>query len=372
MFNQRSITRRKRKSMSLDMKMRILNQLEKGEKPTAIAKAYGINESTVRTIKKRKESIRSSVASGTLSSSQCSSYTRNPVIENMEKALMIWMDDNMQKKIPMNSLMIREKAVHIFNRLKEQASSIDKMDTFSASKGWFQNFKKRYSLRNLKFKGESFKASKKYNILNCVKNIALALSDVKHSTLNVCWKAIWPQVVIPDNTVPTTEEGISNIITSSQRFEKEGFGNLNECDVNDLLVDGDLIDIDLIHITSETQPNDECNSDYEEADSFTAENLCKALELAKKLESVIVYNDPNIQRALKFRQDLMKCCSEYQQIYENLIKEKIKNKSSEKININNENDVELRNISSDEDDTFVPIKKKRLIVLNYSSDSDIE
>ncbi|CAK9814436.1 Putative CENPB DNA-binding domain-containing protein 1 [Anthophora quadrimaculata] len=157
MFNQRSITRRKRKSMSLDMKMRILNRLEEGEKPTAIAKAYGINESTVRTIKKRKESIRSSVASGTLSSSQCSSYTRNPIIENMEKALMIWMDDNMQKKIPMNSLMIREKAVHIFNRLKGRASSIDKMDTFSASKGWFQNFKRRYSLRNLKFKAFNFK-----------------------------------------------------------------------------------------------------------------------------------------------------------------------------------------------------------------------
>ena len=35
----------------------------------------------------------------------------------------------------MNSLMIKEKAVHIFNSLKEQASSIDKMDTFSACKG---------------------------------------------------------------------------------------------------------------------------------------------------------------------------------------------------------------------------------------------
>jgi CRISPR/Cas system-associated endonuclease Cas1 len=101
----------------------------------------------------------------------------------------------------------------------------------------------------------------------------------------------------------------------------------------------------------------------------SAENLCKALELAKKLESAIIYNDPNIQRASKFRQDLMKCCSEYQQIYENLIKEKIENKSSKKINNNNENDVDLPNISSDEGDMFVPIKKKRL---NYSSDSDIE
>jgi hypothetical protein len=35
----------------------------------------------------------------------------------------------------MNNSMIREKAVHIFNRIKELTISIDKMDTFSASKG---------------------------------------------------------------------------------------------------------------------------------------------------------------------------------------------------------------------------------------------
>ncbi|CAK9826890.1 hypothetical protein ANTRET_LOCUS4659 [Anthophora retusa] len=75
----------------------------------------------------------------------------------------------------------------------------------------------------------------------------------------------------------------------------------------------------------ETQPN-ECNSDYEVMDSFTAENLGKVFELAKKLESDIIYNNPNIQRILKFRQDLMKC-NEYRQICENLVKEKIENKS---------------------------------------------
>lgn len=57
------------------------------------------------------------------------------------------------------------------------------------------------------------------------------------------------------------------------------------------------------------------------------------------------------------------------QIYENLVKEKTENKSSKKINNNNENNVDLLNISTDEGDVFVPIKKKRL---NYNNDSDIE
>ena len=60
------------------------------------------------------------------------------------------------------------------------------------------------------------------------------------------------------------------------------------------------------------------------------------------------------------------------QIYENLAKDKVESKSSEKANVKNQNKIELGNISSDEDVEFVSIKKKRLIVSNYSSDSDIE
>lgn len=75
----------------------------------------------------------------------------------MEKALM---KDNMQKKIPTSSLMIREKAVHIFDSLKKQASAIDKIDNFSGSTKWFQKFKKRYSSWNLKLKDETASADK--------------------------------------------------------------------------------------------------------------------------------------------------------------------------------------------------------------------
>ena len=60
------------------------------------------------------------------------------------------------------------------------------------------------------------------------------------------------------------------------------------------------------------------------------------------------------------------------QIYENLAKDKVESKSSEEANVKNQNKIELGNISSDEDVEFVSIKKKRLIVSNYSSDSDIE
>lgn len=132
--------------------MTILSRLGQGEKSAAIARDYGLNESTVRSIKKRKATILSSVASGTTSSTQYVSYTRNPILENMEKALIIWIEDNMQRKIPMTSLIIREQALHIFKRIREQALIINKKYNFAASKGWFQKFKKRYSLLDHTFK----------------------------------------------------------------------------------------------------------------------------------------------------------------------------------------------------------------------------
>ncbi|KAK1123074.1 hypothetical protein K0M31_008710 [Melipona bicolor] len=114
---------------------------------------------------------------------------------------------------------------------------------------------KSYSLRNLKFKGEAASvdksAAEKFlpQIAQIIKeneyvpdqNIALTLSDIKHSILNACWKTIWPQVL--GNKVPITNEGITSIMNLSQKFEKEGFGNLNESDINDLL-DRELIGID--------------------------------------------------------------------------------------------------------------------------------
>ncbi|XP_011878236.1 PREDICTED: tigger transposable element-derived protein 2-like [Vollenhovia emeryi] len=136
---------RKRKSISLDMKIEILNRLERLEKPSSIAKSYGINESTIRTIKKMERSIRSSVSSGSLTSLRCSSYTRNPAIEAMEKELMIWIADKVQRRVPVNSSTIRQEAVNIYNSSRERRSS-DQQPNFSGSKGWFEKFKKRYSL----------------------------------------------------------------------------------------------------------------------------------------------------------------------------------------------------------------------------------
>ena len=86
-------------------------------------------------------------------------------IERMEKALNIWTGDNLQKNMPLSGPLICAKAIHMY-AYPVDAGGASKHDAgpsyggtsgpspFRASSGWFDCFKKRYSLRNVKLSGE--------------------------------------------------------------------------------------------------------------------------------------------------------------------------------------------------------------------------
>ncbi|XP_055374156.1 tigger transposable element-derived protein 1-like [Condylostylus longicornis] len=78
----------------------------------------------------------------------------------MEHALIIWIEDCLDKKIPLSTNIIKQKALRVYTHLrKDELSSKEEPNlSFLASKGWFENFKKRFSLRNVKLQGEQASA----------------------------------------------------------------------------------------------------------------------------------------------------------------------------------------------------------------------
>ncbi|XP_055633243.1 tigger transposable element-derived protein 1-like [Toxorhynchites rutilus septentrionalis] len=76
----------------------------------------------------------------------------------MEKALHMWIEDHAQKKIPLDQELIREKALSLYLWLEKNEPSSSKKKDFTASKGWFYNFIRSNSIRNVKIKGESASA----------------------------------------------------------------------------------------------------------------------------------------------------------------------------------------------------------------------
>lgn len=65
------------------------------------------------------------------------------------------MEDCEQKKVPLDGHILKQKALTIFKHLKESNGCNDQqVKPFSASSGWFENFKNRFDLHNVKLGGE--------------------------------------------------------------------------------------------------------------------------------------------------------------------------------------------------------------------------
>lgn len=151
-----SKTEKKRKVLNVAEKLKILDLLKNGEKIADVARKFGINESSVRTIRKNEDNIRAS-ASHLGPHAKLVKIKRNCNVEKMEDMLMIWIQDLVRKKIPVVSRAIRDQALEFYQFLEEKNPQENK---FVASKGWFEKFKNRFSLHNVKFTGTYLKISK--------------------------------------------------------------------------------------------------------------------------------------------------------------------------------------------------------------------
>ena len=76
--------------MSLSEKIEVLDKLGSGSTAASVASEYGINESTVRYIKKAEDKIRSSVQAADKSTLKAAYVSRrNPLLEKKEKLLSV-------------------------------------------------------------------------------------------------------------------------------------------------------------------------------------------------------------------------------------------------------------------------------------------
>lgn len=140
---------RNRKVMNLADKLKILNLLRSGEKVAVIARRYDVNESTIRTIRDNEVKIRESA--GTLGQHAVTAkIVRQNFIEKTEEMLMVWIQELIHKRIPLSTAAIRDQATVFHAHL---CRKYNKTESFNASKGWFERFKGRFMLHNVKFSG---------------------------------------------------------------------------------------------------------------------------------------------------------------------------------------------------------------------------
>lgn len=146
---------KRRKTITLDTKLEVLRRFDEGQRAVDIGAALGLPSTTVRTIRGNSVKIRKSVQSVTSTAATKISRSRSETMEKMEQLLAVWLENYVQQhSLPLGQAVIQRKAKRLFDELKEKDKE-NSDETFAASKGWFERFKKRYKYHNLKCTGEA-------------------------------------------------------------------------------------------------------------------------------------------------------------------------------------------------------------------------
>ncbi|XP_068229516.1 tigger transposable element-derived protein 1-like [Palaemon carinicauda] len=128
---------KKRQAISFETKVAIIKKLDTGEKMVSVARAYNLNRLTVGTIYKQKDRIMEHVKGAVPMQSTIISKKRGKIIEEMEKILTIWLEDQQQRRIPLSLMLIQEKAKSIFEDVKAKAGESALKKRFLPATGGF-------------------------------------------------------------------------------------------------------------------------------------------------------------------------------------------------------------------------------------------
>jgi hypothetical protein len=151
--------KRAHKTHTFETKMDILKRIDNGEGHGETARLLGLSRSTVSTVVKKRDKIMEFVKSASSLQSVMVNPKRGLLIEEMERLLKIWLDDQAQKRIPISEAIIFTKGKSLYDDLKKcVGESVTDETSFSASHGWFDRFKRRANLQNLKLIGEAASA----------------------------------------------------------------------------------------------------------------------------------------------------------------------------------------------------------------------
>lgn len=135
---------RKKKPIPLEIKVEIVQKHDNGARVKDLCKMYDRSASTICTILKQKEALKGLTPAKGVS---ILSKRRSPVINEMERLLLIWIREKHLAGGAITKAIICEKARAIYSDLAQDAPSTSSntpaAEQFKASYGWFDKFRKR-------------------------------------------------------------------------------------------------------------------------------------------------------------------------------------------------------------------------------------
>lgn len=150
--------KRKNERATIEVKKKLIAKHESGVRLSDLSTMFKMPKSTICTILKRKEVIKAAdVAKGV---TILTSSKRPQAMEQMEKLLLVWINEKQMVGDNISEAIICEKAKQLFGDIKQNAPGSHSEGEFKASRGWFDNFKKRAGIHNVVRHGETVCANK--------------------------------------------------------------------------------------------------------------------------------------------------------------------------------------------------------------------
>lgn len=139
--------------LTLQEKLDLIKLSEQGMSHANIGRKLGVPRSTVTTILKHKAKVLEEIKNATPVHTKVI-RKRHGLISEMEKVLNMWIQDQIIHNIPLTQGLIQAKALTLFNAMKAEKGEAAAEETFGASRGWYDNFKRRSNLHIIAGQGE--------------------------------------------------------------------------------------------------------------------------------------------------------------------------------------------------------------------------